>query len=273
MSFSAHDSNELDVSRAFTKQSGVFDQLYGGDAIIQFKRQRVRTHIIQNASAGDRMLELNCGSGEDALYFAAKGFAVHGIDISSGMLEVFRKKADSSPYASRVSLELCSFTKLEEMEKKGPFDYIYSNFGGLNCTGDLPKVLDSFYHLVSPGGGLTLVVISKFCLWEFLLLFRGRFRTAFRRFFSAKGRAARVEGEKFRCWYYSPGLIIEHLRPEFELVGLEGLCTLVPPSYMEGFAEKHPRLFTFLKEKELKMKSRWPWNRMGDYFILSFRKK
>jgi len=265
--------NEQKASEAFSRQSKVFDERYGKDGIIQYKRQRVRQHILQNLKPDNLLLELNCGSGEDALFFASHGFRVHATDISEGMLEVLKEKVDSSNCEDRISIEKCSFTQLESLKNRGPFDYIYSNFGGLNCTGELEKVLSSFEALLKPEGKLTLVIISKFCLWETLLLFRGKFKTAFRRFFSGKGREAKVEGQHFKCWYYSPAFVKEQLNERFELLKLEGLCTIVPPSYLENFTAKHPQLFRFLAEKENRLKTKWPWNGIGDYFIISFRKK
>ncbi|HYM92941.1 MAG TPA: hypothetical protein VET23_02295, partial [Chitinophagaceae bacterium] len=111
------------------------------------------------------------------------------------------------------------------------------------------------------------------CLWEFLLLFKGRFKTAFRRFFNRNGRKARVEGKYFKCWYYNPSFITRNLKNNFELLDIEGLCSLVPPSYIESFAEKHPHLYNWLKRKEDKWKNKWPWKFIGDYYIISLRKK
>jgi ubiquinone/menaquinone biosynthesis C-methylase UbiE len=273
MSISFGYSNEVMASEAFSKQALLFDKLYGDNKIIQYKRQRVRDHILKNlGSKSSSMLELNCGTGEDALFFAAQGHEVHATDISSGMLDVLRKKIQSNSLKNKISIEECSFTQLEFL-KRGTFDYVYSNFGGLNCTNELEKVLRSLDGLTNPGAVITLVVISRFCLWETLLLFKGKFKTAFRRFFSNRGRRARVEGSFFKCWYYSPILIKKYLGDQFECIGIEGLCTIVPPSYIENFAEKRPRLFDFLRKKEDSLKSTWPWRQMGDYFIISFRKK
>jgi ubiquinone/menaquinone biosynthesis C-methylase UbiE len=265
--------NELKAAEAFTKQSKVFDQLYSTDSIIQYKRQRVREHILKYAKAGGDMLELNCGTGEDAIFFAQHGFNVHATDISEGMLGVLKQKISATNYGQAISVEQCSFTELKFLQARQSFDHMYSNFGGLNCTSELPKVLHSLNKLVKPGGVITLVIISKFCLWESLLLFKGKFRTALRRFFADKGRKANVEGSSFKCWYYSPTFVEEHLQDQFDLLELEGLCTIVPPSYMEHFAERHPRLFSILVQKENKLKNTWPWNRSGDYFIISFRKR
>ena len=272
MSGLADHINELKAAEAFTKQAVIFDQLYAGDSIIEYKRQRVREHILKNAAPGCYMLELNCGTGEDALYFAKRGYNIHATDISPGMLDVFRKKLDNAEYVGNISIEECSFTDLDHLNNRKQFDYIYSNFGGLNCTGELDRVLQSLNGHLKPGGIITVVIVSKFCLWETLLVFKGRFKTAFRRFFSANGRKAHVEGVYFKCWYYSPSFVKRNLAPNFECLGTEALCSIVPPSYFENFAFKHPRLYEILKKQENKLKDKWPWKYMGDYFITSYRK-
>ena len=255
---------------AFNRQSLVFDEHYGHDNLIAYKRKRVRDHILSFLKNDDRLLELNCGTGEDALYFSRKGFHVHATDASAGMMQQLRSKLNNER-SKNISCEECSFTTLEELNYKGPFDHIYSNFGGLNCTSKLDKVLHSFDDLLKPGGHVTLVIINRFCLWETSLLFRGKFREATRRFFSNGGREAHIENTWFRCWYYSPSDVISNL-PSFHLVSLEGLCTLVPPSYMKDFDEKHPRIYRYLVKKESAWKHKWFWRNVGDYFIITLQK-
>lgn len=264
-------NNEINASDAFTRQSVVFDQIYSGNTIINYKRARVRQHIMQYLAPGSNILELNSGTGEDAIFLAQAGHKVHATDISSGMQQVLEQK--SAPYRDRISFEICSFTQLHQLQNQGPFDHIFSNFGGLNCTGELEKVLLSFDKLLKPGGKITLVIIPGFCLWETLLVFKGKFKTAFRRFFSAKGRVAHIEGTYFKCYYYSQSFVISTLQQSYKVLSAEGLCTLVPPSYIGGFAEKHPKTYNFLKNKEDKLKDKWPWKYMGDYFIISLEKK
>lgn len=265
--------NELKTAEAFSKQSYVFDKEYSGNTIIQYKRKRVREHVLSLLPPHSSILELNCGTGEDALFFAQNDHVVHATDISEGMMERLKEKLANSPFRENITTEVCSFNHLEALRNKGPFDAIFSNFGGLNCTSELDKVLSSFHALVKPGGLVTLVIIPPFCLWESLLFFKGQFKTAARRFFSSKGRKAHIEGIYFKCWYYSPDFVVNCLKLHFELQKLEGLCTLVPPSYMEGFAEKHPKLYNYLLQKEERLKGRWPWRKVGDYFIVSLRKK
>jgi ubiquinone/menaquinone biosynthesis C-methylase UbiE len=263
-------NNEANASDAFSRQSTVFDEIYSGNTIINYKRARVREHVLQYLKPEGSILELNSGTGEDAIFFAQQGYDVHATDISTGMQHELRQKA--MPYKNRISTEICSFTQLDQLKQRGPYDHIFSNFGGLNCTGELEKVLLSFDSLLKPGGKVTLVIISPFCLWETLLVFKGRFKTAFRRFFSSKGRSAHIEGAYFKCFYYKPSFIINTLQKSFKVLGIEGLCAIVPPSYIEGFAEKHPKAYKFLSSKEDRLKSAWPWKYIGDYFIISLEK-
>jgi ubiquinone/menaquinone biosynthesis C-methylase UbiE len=267
------NTNEQHAEAAFTLQALGFDNLYNGDTIIQYKRQRVRDHLLQYLPAHSSILELNAGTGEDAIFLAQQGHHIHTTDLSAGMQQVLKEKVEANNLQSNISYELCSFTQLEELKSKGPFDVIFSNFAGLNCTNELSKVLAAFDILLKPGGIVTLVVLPKFCLWETLLIFKGKFKTATRRFFSKNGRRAHVQGEYFNCWYYNPSFIISKLKSSFDLLSVEGLCTIVPPSYMEGFAERHSKLFTFLKQKENVLKTKWPWKYVGDYYIISFKKK
>ena len=189
------------------------------------------------------------------------------------MQERLIEKVNRNNLRSKITWELCSFTELTGLNDKGPYDLIFSNFAGLNCTGDLNKVLGSFSALLNPGGIVTLVILPKFCLWETMMAVKGEFKTAFRRFFSSKGVKAQIEGEYFTCWYYNPSYIIKNLKDSFDVLTTEGLCTLVPPSYLENFPSKRPSFFNWLKEKENKWKAKWPWKSIGDYYIISLKKK
>lgn len=268
-----HIINEQAAEKAFSKQSAIFDELYSSNLIIQYKRQRVRDHVQQWLNPNSKILELNAGTGEDAIWFARQGHHVHATDISVGMQKKLVEKVGETEVGSKITNELCSFNDLQNLSDKGPYDLIFSNFAGLNCTGELDKVLNSFSSLLKPGGIVTLVILPKFCLWESMMFLRGEFKTAFRRFFSGKGAKAHIEGEYFTCWYYNPPYVVKHMKDSFDILSVEGLCTVVPPSYLENFPKRRPALFSWLKEKEDKWKTRWPWKNIGDYYIISLKKR
>jgi len=75
---------------------------------------------------------------------------------------VLIKKIKQTNLDRKITHELCSFTELENLRQPGPYDHIFSNFAGLNCTNELEKVLNSFSFLLKPGGLVTLVLMPKF---------------------------------------------------------------------------------------------------------------
>lgn len=265
--------NEQLAAAAFGKQSAVFDEIYSGNTIVQYKRDRVRNAMMRHVAQGAHILELNCGTGEDAIFFARNGYTVHATDISQGMLDKTATKLQQQGLDNKISFEQCSYTNLSSLKETKQYDAIFSNFGGLNCTSELDKVLSSFNAILKPGGVVCLVILPKFCLPETLLVFKGKFKTALRRFFSSKGRSAHIEGEHFTCWYYNPSYVKTILKKDFSVETIEGLCTFVPPSYIEHFAERHPAMFRLLKAAEQRLKSSWPWRSIGDYYIIVLRKR
>ena len=266
-------TNETLAAAAFSAQSQVFDAIYQYNTIVQYKRKRVRAHVNRLLLRGSHILELNAGTGEDSLYFASQGHTVYATDIASGMLQQLQEKVKNAGLAEMICTEQCSYTLLNQLSNKGPFDHVFSNFAGLNCTDQLDQVLRSLSPLVKKGGTVTLVILPPFCLWETALLLKGMWRTAFRRWAGKKGAVSHVEGHYFRCWYYPPSYVKKNMRQDFEHLCTEGLCTIVPPSYIEQFAEKYPRIYATLCRLEDKNAHRWPWRNMGDYYMISFRKK
>src|SRR5690349_1119833 len=111
------NDSEENVAVAFSKQSQLFDETYSGNTIVQYKRERVRAHVLQYLKPGFSILELNSGTGEDAIWFAARGFAVHATDLSAGMQQVLRRKVETKQLQQFVSQEQCSFTSLNNLSK------------------------------------------------------------------------------------------------------------------------------------------------------------
>lgn len=261
------------AQEAFSKQSSIFDEIYASNQIVAYKRERTRFALASLLKEGDRILELNAGTGQDALYFASNGFRVHATDISSGMLTKLQEKIQASPQAESISTEQISFEALDQLTDRGPYRAVFSNFGGLNCSKDLSPVLKQISELLEPGGVAVLVVMPGFCLWETMLFFRGAFKLAFRRIFAKNGAKAHIEGVHFLCYYHHPKTLIKAAAPDLELIDVEGLCTILPPSYIENFPQKFPRSFAFLKKLEARWKRFYPFNRIGDYYIIRFQKR
>jgi len=115
---------EQNVSTAFSKQSSSFDEVDAGNEILQWMRTRVRENVLKFWHKGEHILELNAGTGIDAIYFAQKGYYVHATDNAPGMLGILEKKVCEHRLQDKITTQNCSFLELKNI-KEQKFDHIF----------------------------------------------------------------------------------------------------------------------------------------------------
>ncbi|MFQ5420471.1 MAG: hypothetical protein ACE5EY_08925, partial [Anaerolineae bacterium] len=161
-------------------------------------------------------------------------------------------------------------TELEQVTV-GPFDAIFSNFGGLNCVADLTAVTRHLPRLLKPGGIVTWVIMPRICPWELALTLKN-WRVGTRRL-RPGGVLANVEGVQFRTYYFTARQVCRAFGPRFRQVKLEGVSGVTPTADNKTFAANHPWLFRRLARLDDWLAERRPFNGWGDFFILSMRLK
>ena len=256
---------------AFTKQSTSFDKIEVDNLILQYMRKRIHSHCLRFFPANANILEMNCGTGIDAVFFAGKGMHVVATDVAPGMIHALNIKIKEHKLDQNISTYLCSYTELPKFPE-GPFDVMFSDFGGLNCISDLTPVVEGVKRNLKSGGIITLVVMPKVCPWELLLALKGNFKVAFRRF-KRDGARSHLEGEYFKTYYFSQTYIKRIFGVEFSLVELEGICSFVPPPYFEFFPKRLNRVFKVLTKVENAVRYTYPFDRAADHFIITLRRK
>jgi ubiquinone/menaquinone biosynthesis C-methylase UbiE len=255
------------VNKAFSKQSGLYDQDDQANPILVAWRKQVYKHVQQFLIPNSRILELNAGTGIDASYFVQAGHRVHCVELSDGMVRQIQDKVIRFGFQDRLTIQHGSFENLNLVT--GKFDYVFSNFGGLNCTDDLKKVTRHIPNLLNEGAMLTWVIMPPICPWEIMWLLKGHFKEGLRRFHK-NGVMAHLEGEHFKTYYYSLGDIKKALGKNFKLVKCEGLGVLSPPPSARDFVIKHPKLYQTLTKWDKKVRSTFPFSRIGDHIIATF---
>src|SRR5439155_25725972 len=129
----------------------------------------------------DKILELNSGTGIDAVFLSSQGISIYATDGSEKMISKLKEKIRINNL-ERIKADVIEFSQLNELPETG-FDGIFSNFGGLNCINDFEDLSENLSLKLKPGGKFIAVVINRFCPWEisyYLMKFNPR--NAFRRF-------------------------------------------------------------------------------------------
>jgi SAM-dependent methyltransferase len=114
--------------------------------------------------AGESVLDLGCGPGDDAVHLIKRGMRVTAIDASRPMVERARAQGIDALHVS-----------IEELDKvPGPFDGALSNFGAMNCVADLPAFAKSLAAELREGAPFAMCVLSRFW-WRESLRYALRF--------------------------------------------------------------------------------------------------
>ncbi|MEW6400940.1 MAG: class I SAM-dependent methyltransferase [Chloroflexota bacterium] len=254
------------VAEAYNRNADKYDEFIENNPNLARMRQRVYRFVTTRLPKGSRILDLACGTGTDAVWFAQNGYSVHGVDISGEMLERANRKAQALNLQERLSFGQLSYTELKNADI-GPFDLTFSNFGGLNCVSDMALVAESVRPLLKPQARVIWALMPPFCLWESAMLLRGRFSLATRRF--SGHSTVHKEGLDYPVYYYTPGQVAEAWGGDFQLESIEALSVITPPATNKDFALKRPRAFSFLSKLDDALAPRWPFKYWGDFTIVS----
>ena len=255
----------------FDNYAAAYDSHFTDSLAGKAQRELVHNFLRQLADKKKSVLEVNAGTGEDALHLS-EGFAKWLCsDISSSMLEVCRNKL---LFKAKCGVMESSIQEIEKNVSE-KFDLVFSNFGGLNCldADEIRSFAASCFNIVNANGELVLVIMGRKCLWEkFYFRVKRNFAAAKRRM-SPGSIPVNIEGALCNTWYYSPDEIKEIFAGHFSVRACRPVGFFIPPSYLNPFFQRHPVLFSALKKME-SLVSRMSWlSNYSDHFLIHLQKK
>jgi len=232
--------------------------------------------LLSSFAPGQRVLELGCGTGEEALALARQGTRVLATDISSRMLDITRKKATVSGLAQEVQTRQLAAGEIGVLVKefgKGAFDGAYASFGALNGEPDLSLVGDALAILTRPGALLVTSVMNRFYPFEVIwYLAHARLRQAVRRW---SGKTSAHVSPKLPLsvptWYYTPHAFARAF-PAFRRLSCRALTLLLPPPFAAHLWGRFPRLVAHLVTWEERLSALWPLAALGDHFLITLER-
>jgi ubiquinone/menaquinone biosynthesis C-methylase UbiE len=256
----------------FDKAASNYDKTFTNSVIGKLQRNLVyeKLSFILKENNPKTILEINCGTGEDAIWLGKQNFEVTATDTSEKMIAVAKSKSN----LGNINFKQVDINNIDSNFKNEKFDLIFSNFGGLNCLTSLE--LDDFFKetvpILTQKGKLALVIMPKNTLWEHLYFLLKFNRTnAFRR--KKEFAIADVEGEKITTYYYNPKDIVNLANTNFEIQQFKPIGFFIPPSYLEPFFNTKPRLISLLNSLEQKIKNVSWLSKYADHYIVVLEKK
>lgn len=261
------------VHAPFDSIAESYDKIFTDSLIGRAQRDAVWQELDRVFHSGQRVLELNCGTGVDAVFLAERGVSVVACDVAPRMIEVARRRVSSAGMGGLVDFRILATEDIAVLAGEGPFDGAFSNFAGLNCVEDLSAVARSLAWLLKPGARVLLCMAGRFVAWEIAwYLAQGNLHKALRRFRRSGAVGRLPNGATVKVYYASVGVVSRVFAPEFHLRKWKGVGLIVPPSYLEPLAQRFAKVLDKLVTAD-RWLGRFPVLRaMADHVLLEFER-
>jgi ubiquinone/menaquinone biosynthesis C-methylase UbiE len=239
----------------FDRLAARYDGVWTNSPAGRLQREAVWRHVDPLIQRGDRVLDIGCGTGEDALHLAGLGAQVLALDVSPEMVRVARGKGVNARVLPIEGIHALAVA----------FDLVLSNFGGFNCVRDLSTLQGTLARLIRPNGYLAVCLMGRFCFWESAYYaLRGQFKKGARRW---RGETWTSKG--LRLSYPSAKQVRRALSPGFDLVADVGIGISVPPSFVQGTPTA---LLRALAALDARIESSRIGRAIGDHRLFVFRR-
>ncbi len=262
------------VARGYDLISGTYDGVEAANAVGRRLRRHMQAALFRTFRPGDRVLELGCGTGIEALALAERGVEVVATDVSEEMVDVVRRKAASAGLRNLVPRRLAARDVGALVEEFGgaSFDGSYSHGGVLNMDPRIDEAAAALRRLLRPGARFLCTVVNQTSLFEavfYPLVLKPR--KGYRRL----GRDVPIpitRHEAHRSFvvptrFYSPRAFVRTLGDGFVLRRLEGLQILLPPWNLSDWMDRLAPLARAAEAIEDRLADRRPFNSWGSIFL------
>ncbi len=158
------------VNKVFSSAAPNYDVKIGSNFVNLIIRDQEMRHIFAHYKEGFRVLEIGCGTGEEARRLIEKtGCKVTCIDIAEGMIKHATAKMSRLGLSGNFDAVRLPASALSTLGKK--FDVIYSFNGALNNEPKISSFFQSLDDSLSDGGYFIASFRNRVSLGELILGF------------------------------------------------------------------------------------------------------
>jgi len=220
---------------------------------------------------GDRLLELGCGTGEEAVALAKRGASVYLTDTSESQVESARTRIQRGGLEHLLTARVLAIEKLDTLKRElgeGAFDGAFSSFGALNCAPGMERLPADLHALIKPGGRFLCSVMNRTCGWE---IFSGlaslRPGYAFRRLGRPAAGIDGVPDSRINVRYFTQGQMEDIFRPLFQIEAIRD-HPMLPPPYLDAVFRRIPGYLEWAwKKKDGALRG------LGDHMFIRMRRR
>ena len=262
------DLSQTPPTAMFDRLADSYDRVFTDSLIGNAQRKQVWDVMDREFSPGQRILEINCGTGVDALHLAQRGVHVTACDSSQRMVEVCRERISKVSLQGSSTFRVLATESIGELRDERLFDGALSNFAGVNCVPDLAPVARQLATLLRPGAKALICIFGRFCVWEVIwYAAQVEFGKAFRRL--QNGVVCTSLGH---IRYHTIHEVKKNFAPHFRLLGLRGIGLTVPPSYLEARVRTFPSALQLAAEVDSWVGDLPVLRGFGDHILLRFER-
>lgn len=238
-------------------------------------KARSRSRILSYFSGGGRVLEVGPGTGLETIPLLSTGTRVIAVDVSSGMLERLRSRAEAAGVEGSLETREGSLGDLGRVLGDlagGSLHGAYTTYGAFNLEEDLHGLGRVLGRMIRPGGRFFVASLNRLGVapWVYALA-EGRFREIRDRLRSPIPSGP--VGYPLEVYPRGPALCRSLLSPEFLLEKVEAATLLAPPRFS-------PRMHRWLGRRSLQrlvrfdewLSEHWPGSWLGEWEFLTFRR-
>ncbi len=262
------------IRAAFDKVAPTFDSVLVRNPINAWMHE-VNMNVVHRAfPPGSCLIELGCGSGTDAVDLACRGRKVFALDVSEGMVAQAQAKAALAGVQDRAIFVIGRSADLMDLVRNSrwvPFEGAYANFS-LTYEGSLRTIAKALSTVLRPGAVFVCTLPNRIVLSE-VLIYGGqlRFRKVLWRF--TQPLLKDVHGEMLEIHAYSPWEVRNAFEDQFQLEGMIGLPTFLPPVYLHSQYRRLGKGQRLLQGLDRRLAARFPWNHLGEHTLYKFRRR
>jgi ubiquinone/menaquinone biosynthesis C-methylase UbiE len=231
--------------------------------------------LLSTFGSGSRLIELGCGTGDEAIFLAAHGCEVFAFDPSPRMVAIGSRKAAATRtegtihwFVGRsVDLARCLGNSIPPRGCDGA----YASFS-LSYERDLPSVSEALAPWIHPGGRFAVAAMNRVCGAELAGAFlSGHPRLAGRRL--AKQTLHKVGEYATPIFPRTMREIVEAFREHFALEDGQALPAILPPAYSNRTLGRWPAVLQILARIDSYAAHLPVVRSLGDHNLLLFRRR